>query len=449
MKPHRPHLPGIDRAQRGVTLIEALVALLVMSFGMVALVGLLGNLRYSGDLAKQRSEAMRIAQAEMETLRSFAVLKKAGGEDASVKFYEDDLIPAVAARTEAGENTNTSFTVARTVAPLISGVTLVAGEVEPQTIRGQTVNVTVSWKDRTDTPQRVSLDGIISRTDPAYSLALGVTPPTQGVRTPEGRNPAVPPTAKDLGNGSSAFRPGGGSTTVWVINNFTGVVTGRCDVPVGTAVSSLLASDVDSCRNNTIGYLVSGTIRFSSSSTPRPEAPDGTARPLSIYINLIPSEYKELVGGLERLVGGRDYPLTPNHVCFNDAPSSTPSTQTLVNYYCIVYPNTQTPRNWWGQVYVTGLDLGSSASQFKVCRYSADYNGNGYTYNTLTDYPYFVIDNEEHPETYRGVSYSLSRQNFLVVRGDVNCPTRATATDLFFDYATYEMPQPPAEAGSP
>ncbi|HEY9109324.1 MAG TPA: prepilin-type N-terminal cleavage/methylation domain-containing protein [Roseateles sp.] len=448
MKSHGPHLPGINRAQRGVTLIEALVALVVMSFGMVALVGLLGNLRQSGDLAKQRSEAMRIAQTEMETLRSFAVLKKVGGEAASVKDYEKDLIEPVAAHPVVGENTNTSFIIDRVVAPLISGVELAAGEVEPQTIRGQAVTVTVTWKDRTDTTQRITLDSIISRTDPAYSLALGVTPPTQGVRTAEGRNPAVPPAAKDLGNGSSAFRPGGGSTTVWVINNFTGVVTGRCDVPVGTPVSALVASDVDSCRNNTIGYLVSGTIRFSSSSTPRPEAPDGTARPVAVYINLIPSEFKDTSGRLVDVDGG-SYPITPNHVCFTDAPSSAPSTQTLVDYYCIVYPNTQTPRNWWGQVYVTGLDLGSSASQFKVCRYSADYNGNGYTYNTLTDYPYFVIDNEEHPETYRGVSYSLSRQNFLVVRGDVNCPTRATATDLFFDYATYEMPQPPAEAGSP
>lgn len=438
MKPHRPHLPGTT--QRGVTLIEALVALLVMSFGMVALVGLLGNLRYSGDLAKQRSEAMRIAQTEMETLRSFAVLKRVGGEAASVKDYEKDLIDPVAAHPVPGENTNTSFVLERTVTPLVSGVTLAAGEVEPQTIRGQTVNVTVSWKDRADTPQRVSLDSVIARTDPAYALALGVTPPTQGIRTPEGRNPAVPPAAKDLGNGSSAFRPGGGSTTVWVINNFTGVVTGRCDVPVGTPVSSLVASDVDSCRNNTVGYLVSGTIRFSSNSTPRPEAPDGTARPVSVYINLIPSEFKDTSG---RLVGGGAYPITPNHVCFNDAPSSTPSTQTFVNYYCIIHPNTQAPRNWWGQVYVTGLDLGSSASQFKVCRYSADYNGNGYIYNTLAAYPYFVIDNEEHPETYRGVSYSLSRQNFLVVRGDVTCPTRATATDLFVDYATYEMPLPP------
>lgn len=444
MKSNRLHPRDGGRTQRGVTLIEALVALLVMSFGMVALVGLLSNLRQSGDLAKQRSEAMRLAQSEMETLRSFAVLKKVGGEHASVKDYETDLIAPVEDRVVPSENTNTSYVLKRTVTPLITGVELAVGEVEPQTIRAQTVKVEVIWTDRTGASQTITLNSIISRTDPTYAQALGVTPPTSGVRTPEGRNPAIPPAAKDLGNGSSAFRPGGGSTTIWVINNITGVVTGRCDIPVGTPVSSLVASDVDACRNNTIGYLVSGTIRFSSSSTPRPEAPEGTARPLSTSINLIPSEYKELVNGVETLVGGRDYPITPNHVCFNDAPSTTPSTQTLVDYYCIVYPNTQTPRNWWGQVYVTGLDLGSSASQFKVCRYSADYNQNGYTYATTTSLPYFRIDNEEHPETYRGVSYSLSRQNFLIVRGDVTCPARAVATDLFVDYATYEMPLPPA-----
>jgi len=91
-------------------------------------------------------------------------------------------------------------------------------------------------------------------------------------------------------------------------------------------------------------------------------------------------------------------------------------------------------------------------SLFKVCRYSADYNGNGYTYwvnPDTTKEPAFKIDNEEHPETYRAVSHSLARQNFLIVRGDVSCPSRAHATDLFIDYATHEMPLPPAAATSP
>lgn len=58
-------LPFRSVKSRGVSLVEALVALLVMSFGMVALVGILSNLRRSEDLARQRGEAQRIAQAEI------------------------------------------------------------------------------------------------------------------------------------------------------------------------------------------------------------------------------------------------------------------------------------------------------------------------------------------------------------------------------------------------
>ena len=116
-----------------------------------------------------------------------------------------------------------------------------------------------------------------------------------------------------------------------------------------------------------------------------------------------------------------------------------------MNYYCIVYPNTQTPRNWWGRVLLDGLVLGTSASQYKVCRYSGDYNGNGYTYVTVNDpdYPEYLnkIDNEEHPAAYERVSYSLAQQNFLVVRGDVSCPTRPAnpSAGIFTDASTYQI----------
>ncbi|WP_370695081.1 type IV pilus modification PilV family protein, partial [Klebsiella pneumoniae] len=51
MKHATPFSTGRLPRQRGVTLIEALVALMVMSFGMVALVGLLATLRRGGDVA--------------------------------------------------------------------------------------------------------------------------------------------------------------------------------------------------------------------------------------------------------------------------------------------------------------------------------------------------------------------------------------------------------------
>ena len=405
-------------------MIEALVALMVMSFGMVALVGLMGNLRRSGDLAKQRSEAMRLAQAETASLRSFSVVRASASQAASgVKDYDNDIV-TLDARSLTPENSNSTFQLYRDVTPLVKDKT------EPQ---AQTVSVKVAWKDRSGASETLTLATVISRTDPSFGGALGVTPPTNSIRVPDGRNAAIPVAAKDLGNKSSAFRPSSGSPTVWVFNNITGVITGKCSIDIGTAVSSLTPGDVDTCKNNTVGYLVGGTIRFSDTRRQEdiaPAAPAGTALPLSVYLSLAPSEFTVRdADGAVTLAPGGAYPITPNHECFSDAPVSSPSTQTLVNYNCIVYPNTQSPRNWWGQVLLGGLNLGTDDSHVKVCRYSADYNGNA------------RIDNEEHPATYRGVSYSLVRQNFLVIRGSLSCPTASidTSAGIFVDYTTYQL----------
>lgn len=429
MKPRRAIIDGGWKRQRGVTLIEALVALMVMSFGMVALVGLMANLRHSSDIAKQRGEAMRIAQADLATLRSFSVIdKNEAGVPVGALDYEHNVSSLDARETPTTpDNSNTAFTIYRSVTPLIKNAT------EPQ---ARTVSVSVSWKDRSGAGETLTLDSVISRSDPAFAGATSLVPPTNAIRTTDGRNPVIPAAAKDLGNRLSAFRPDANSSTVWVFNNRTGVIVGKCEIPVATAVSSLTPSDVDSCSNNTIGYLVSGTVRFSSASPANPSAPDAMAQPLSVYLNLTPSQFTVKDSkNLDVLAPGGAYPLTPSYQCFSDAPTSPSLTQAFVNYSCIVYPNTQSPRNWWGQVLLSGLNVGTSASQFKVCRYSADYNGNT------------KVDNEEHPASYSGVSYSLARQNFLVVRGDVTCPTAPAVnpgSGIFVDYSTAQLQPTPS-----
>ena len=60
--------------QRGFSLIEALIALLVMAFGMLALAGMQASVSYGGDMAKQRGEAMRLAQERIEQMRSYTGL---------------------------------------------------------------------------------------------------------------------------------------------------------------------------------------------------------------------------------------------------------------------------------------------------------------------------------------------------------------------------------------
>jgi hypothetical protein len=208
----------------------------------------------------------------------------------------------------------------------------------------------------------------------------------------------------------------------------------------------LTPSSVESCKNNGFGYLVSGVINFSSTSPANPTKPESAAQPipLSVYLSLSPSQFKARdTNKVLVLVPGGEYPVSPSYECFSDAPSSVVSTQTFVNYNCIVYPNNQTPKNWWGQVLLSGLNIGTTASQFRVCRYHADYNGNGYTYKVLDAAEgIFQIDNEEHPNIYRGVTYSLAKQNFLVVRGDVTCPTAPAvdfANGVFVDYSTRQI----------
>src|SRR5437899_474369 len=66
-----------NSSERGFTLLEALIALLVMAFGMLALVGMQSMLSRNADAAKQRTEAMRLVQEKMECLRSFSQITTA------------------------------------------------------------------------------------------------------------------------------------------------------------------------------------------------------------------------------------------------------------------------------------------------------------------------------------------------------------------------------------
>jgi hypothetical protein len=89
----------------------------------------------------------------------------------------------------------------------------------------------------------------------------------------------------------------------------------------------------------------------------------------------------------------------------------------FISYACIVRPvdhdsNSNTQERWWGRVTLnpSGWTIGSSNSNYKVCRFSADYDLSG------------TMSNNEHPLWYRGVTGALDSQNFLVIQGDANCP---------------------------
>ena len=147
----RPH--PTRQAQHGTTLFEALVAFLVLSLGMVAIARVQGHLRLDADAARQRSEAVRLAQEDMETLRGFATIDATAA--AGPRAF--DAI-ASASRTV---DTGTAYLIARQITA--TGA-----------LPAKSASITVSWTDRSGSVQQVVLHSIIAGTDPALSGALAL-----------------------------------------------------------------------------------------------------------------------------------------------------------------------------------------------------------------------------------------------------------------------------------
>jgi type IV pilus modification protein PilV len=376
-----------QRKQHGVTLIEALVALLIMSFGMLALMGMQSNLRRSADLARQRGEATRLAQQEIERLRNYSVLLRSANAAPNVSAYSD--ISTSAATIDAADpNSPTAFILTRSVGdwPQLEALP------QPQA-QLKALHVRVDWTDRSGSDQFVVIDSLISRADPALSGSLGIAPVAAPFRPRAGRNAQIPVVAKDLASDPSlsVFKPLSQGTLAWVFNNLTGLITGRCTVAATSSTAALTAADLANCTNNSAGYLLSGFVRFSDTTPPDALHPSSTALSLDLGLTQLSPE-----------------PLqAPGFECFDETPPAA-SANHFVSYYCAVYPNSATPRVWSGRLDVLGLALGGN--DWKVCRYSADDDGNG------------LISNAEHPLRYTAVSGALSQQNFLVIRAAATCP---------------------------
>lgn len=391
----RPVLHRTGRQQaRGVTLVEAMVALLIMSFGMLALVGLQANLRRSADVAKQRGEATKIAQVSMEGTRFFGALNAETAPAGTTAFSD---IAASSVSSAGRTDSNATFSLTRTV---VSSVSLN----RPLT----SVDVNVQWDDRAGQTQSVRLSTFIAAIDPALSGSLMV-PPKDGVasRRPQGRSPDIPASAADVGGGKSVFKPDATGTVAWVFNNLSGEITNFC---TGVAPSTLAADvDISGCTA-TKAYLLSGYVRYSTVSPPDSELPSSAALPfgLTLAVDVPVAEFP-----------------SPAYQCYSRLPTAT-----LGSYYCAVFPRNSTadttnrPINTWGgRLDLTGISLTS----YKICRYSADYDGSG------------SVSNGEHPATYAKVAGALTRQNFLVIRAIDDCPAGHAAspgTGVFTNTAT-------------
>lgn len=414
----------LSRRQRGTTLLEALVAFLVLSLGMLTVARVQTQLRSNSDVARQRSEAVRLGQDDLETLRAFSVLAATAG----ARAYADVTSGARVVDSAAGYASNTRYLVTRQVDAANS-------------TRAKSASVTVSWTDRAGDTQRVVLNSVISGTDPAYSGALGMARgPTQATG-PFGRALSIPLASKDLGNGSSAIKPVRSGSVAIVFDNTTGQVTARCTgVATTTPTTALSSADLTTCDARP-GRLLGGVVRFTQASPPQPGTANDAPAAVAIALSLTGGTYPqapvcdaEAMKTVSYTAAGS---LRVEAVPINAAPASVgvaswnDTGDRHTAYLCVVYPLLS--GTWSGRATLvpTGWTVGTGAADRRVCRYTADLDGNG------------AIDaNIEHPADYAGVTGALAQQNFLVVNGSDTCPTGAAtritgqAGDVFANLGT-------------
>ena len=395
-------------------MVEALVALAVMSFGMLALVGVQATMRLNSDVAKQRGEATRIATEEIEKLRGFRTMAVMANELTYASY--DSMADGTPAYASAGGIGNTTYTIARTVITA-------AGS------RHKSIAVRVNWTDRSNQPQSVTLETAISATDPALAGLLAILPTPSATNQRNGRHASIPSVAVDQGNGSSRFIPPGATGVSWLFNNLTGLLQ-VCNSAGGAC---------------SLAHYVSGTVQFHRPTGSVALTASNSENPQGPALNLADSPVAlTLVTAVPTGTSALCY--APQYI------SAALAARKSVDYFCAIQPY---QANGWGGRLNLGrlrdeLDIltvfGTGSSDLQVCRYtldlpSVDDPGTAGVDESTSDPNAQYTLNADHPMSYcieapgalvdgckgRRVKENLINQNFLVIAGNRNCPTDVVA----------------------
>jgi hypothetical protein len=452
-------LSGSRQRQRGVSLTEAMVAFVVMGTGMLAMVGMQSTLNANADISRQRAEAVRLAEEQMERMRAYVTLAAPpaatpgvpSAPDATVDYGYADLLSFASSGARRddlivrnGYGGDAPQNIVYTLTPTI---------VDRGSFVEATVNV--SWTNPhgtpgttgTVTPETVQVDSIISRVDPALTTRLKMKAAAIGFSGANARHRSIPIASVDLGDDGGIRRSAfglPGSSGSWLFNNTTGVITHVC-TGVPTAATAE-ARDAARCTE-TVGTLVSGNVRFSTGDT---VSTADAETPLSAALNL------DMALSLTVPTSGI------SAVCYDDAPTATDGTRLEVHYFCAVLASTSTP--WSGRLTVLPQTMptpigdwtfGSTASQFRLCRYSDNYDGSKQEVADPADpagkrkIMVDKIENREHPATYADVKENLINQNFLVIKGSNTCPADGLADPAHGDFIdSNTVQQEPAASGA-
>lgn len=382
-------------ACRGLGLIELLVAVALLGLGAAALLRLQQILRLTTDLSRQRAEATRLAAGDLESLRWRGENGPPGttltrwADIASTGPTPIDTPDTPAAPTRYQHERRVQADADDPLKHVVSRIT---------------------WQDRHGHAQAVELATALARLDAdlgAIALLSRAAPRGGPPGVAPTRSLLIPPEARSLGDGRHAFKPLADAPLIWLFDSLTAEVIGRCDGNVGVRNDQIDASSLGTCKAIS-GLLLSGHVRFAtdrdSLGTRDAEQPTGTAMSLGLKLTLTTTGHP-----------------SPAWECAHDGPLGVPpatTTRTAIRYHCVIQPGAPAtgglPR-WSGRLDLVPagwliVSSTGSTGRYRICRYSADHDGNG------------RIDNPEHPGSYSVVTGPLGNQNFLVIRAAARCP---------------------------
>lgn len=376
-----PSAPFRRPAAPGFALLETLAAVLVVSFGLLMLGRAQLHVWNSVDFAREQSEALALAQNDLEQQRERAAADP--GQEALGAAEESELTLGA-----------TTYRPSRTLEP------------DP-TLPLAALGALVRWQDRDGIWHRLSLHTLLPRLDRRASGWLATAPDSTGPAMPPGRSLAAAVGARLLDDGRTVLKPRADQPDVWIIDPADGRIVAVCTAPVSLRQGQLHASDLSACRS-VDARLLSGWIGYTRpDGTPtarEAEHPDGPVLPTDLRLtpgSPAPAEWRCLAGD-----------------------GNEPHPEGTLAYWCLVQPS-GTPATWSGRLDLVPLGWNLSGADNppaepgstprRVCRYSADRNGNG------------RIDNLEHPATYLAVQGALPQQNFLVIPATADCPVDGPA----------------------
>jgi Tfp pilus assembly protein PilV len=305
MRPHR---------QRGTSLVEALVAFLVLSLGMLGLARMHTYMQRHADLARQTFEALHLAQEAMEGLRVQPAGHSQPAEDEPQEASSFPSRPAAyRLEREVGRQDGDRYSSAR---------------------------IEVSWADRAGAMQHVELHSTLAEVPPALSGALSVQGRRERFASVDARAPSIPRGAHQLGDGRSVLKPAG-ATVAFVFEDSTGRLSAQCTGLNAAASSEQVAVQMLSQCQTVHAQLLSGWVRFAAGAV--------AAMPLSIAVDLVDEAGSAL--------------------CLTEVRADA------VAYHCAI--PTAGAWSGRSRIVPQEWALGDEPGQYRICRYSVDTDGTG------------------------------------------------------------------------